>query len=39
MKEGDNLEDWLKEFNHGTLILNVKEDGLEEEYYCFNEKK
>jgi len=26
---GDQLVDWLQEFRHGTLILNVKEDGLE----------
>ena len=38
MKEGDNLEDWLKEFNHGTLILNVKEDGLEEDIIVLMEK-
>jgi hypothetical protein len=27
--DGENFEDWLAVFNHGTLILNVKEDGLE----------
>ena len=27
---GDNFDDWLKEFHHGTLILNVKEEGLED---------
>ncbi len=27
---GIKLNDWLKSFNHGTLILNVKEEGLEE---------
>jgi hypothetical protein len=27
---GDKLEDWLQHFKHKTLILNVKEDGLEE---------
>ena len=26
-----NLKDWLSFYNHGTLILNVKENGLEEE--------
>lgn len=26
---GENLEFWLKNFEHGTLIVNVKEDGLE----------
>lgn len=27
--KGDLLEEWLKSFNHQTLILNVKEEGLE----------
>lgn len=27
---GECFEKWLKEYNHGTLILNVKEEGLEE---------
>jgi len=26
---GERLETWLKEYNHGPLILNVKTDGLE----------
>jgi len=26
---GDSLEEWLELYNHGTLILNVKEEGLE----------
>jgi hypothetical protein len=29
--EGVTFENWLKQFNHQTLILNVKEDGLESE--------
>ena len=29
--EGVDFEEWIKEYNHGTLILNVKEEGLEEE--------
>ena len=28
-KEGESFIDWLNYFNHGTLILNVKEEGLE----------
>ena len=28
---GTSFEDWLKNFRHGTLILNVKEEGLEEQ--------
>ena len=27
---GIKLYDWLKSFNHGTLIFNVKEEGLED---------
>lgn len=27
---GENFEDWLAEYRHGTLILNVKEEGLEQ---------
>lgn len=30
-KGGDNLENFLKQYNHGTLILNIKEDGIENE--------
>ncbi len=26
---GADFEDWLKNYHHGTLILNVKEEGLE----------
>ena len=26
-----NFKDWLSFYNHGTLVLNVKENGLEEE--------
>lgn len=29
--DGELLKEWLKSYEHGTLILNVKEDGLEEE--------
>jgi hypothetical protein len=28
--DGENFEEWIKYFDHGTLILNVKEEGLEE---------
>ena len=27
--DGENFEDWLKEYNHGTLILNVKCERIE----------
>mgnify|MGYP006374318403 CR=1 FL=1 len=27
--EGERFEDWISEYQHGTLILNVKEEGLE----------
>lgn len=30
-QDGPLLDDWLGEYRHGTLILNVKEDGLEQE--------
>jgi hypothetical protein len=29
-QKGESFEDWLIEFHHGTLILNVKEEGLEQ---------
>ena len=28
-KRGDKLQDYLKEYKHGTLILNIKESGIE----------
>jgi len=28
--KGEPLENWINFYNHGTLILNVKEEGLEE---------
>jgi hypothetical protein len=28
--EGVSFDDWVAEYRHGTLILNVKEEGLEE---------
>ena len=27
--QGEDFNEWLTEYNHGTLILNVKEEGLE----------
>jgi hypothetical protein len=27
---GENFEEWITHYQHGTLILNVKEEGLEE---------
>ena len=27
--QGDDFEEWIKYYHHGTLILNVKEEGLE----------
>lgn len=26
---GESFDDWIREYRHGTLILNVKEEGLE----------
>ena len=31
MIQGDSLDEWLKVYDHGLLILNVKEEGLESE--------
>ena len=28
-KKGDLLEDYLKNYNHGTLVVNIKEAGIE----------
>jgi hypothetical protein len=28
--DGEFFEDWLEHFSHGTLVLNVKEEGLED---------
>jgi hypothetical protein len=28
--QGERFDDWLEHYRHGTLILNVKEEGLEE---------
>ena len=28
--DGESFRDWLQSYKHGTLILNVKEEGLEE---------
>lgn len=30
-KNGDLLDDYLKNYNHGILILNIKESGIEDE--------
>jgi hypothetical protein len=29
MVEGEDFDPWIREYRHGTLILNVKEEGLE----------
>ncbi len=29
MKNGENLKNWIKRFNHKFLIINIKEEGLE----------
>ena len=29
LSTGDDFEEWIKHYQHGTLILNVKEEGLE----------
>ena len=30
-KSGDTLDNFLKHYKHGTIILNIKEDGIEDE--------
>ena len=30
-KSGDTLDDFLNHYKHGTLILNIKEDGIEDD--------
>lgn len=36
---GEIFEDWLEFYQHGTLILNVKEEGLERELISIMSKK
>ena len=39
-QEGDSLEDYLAEFDHGLLVLNIKETGIEDrvlELVCHHE--
>ena len=35
----DSFERWLEYYNHGTLILNVKEEGLEQRLIDLMNKK
>ena len=37
--KGVLLEDWLKNFNHKIIVLNVKEEGLEEKILGLLKKK
>ena len=37
-EKGEDFEEWLKCFNHKTLILNVKEEGLEERLLILMDK-
>ena len=30
-QNGDSFDEYLSEYNHGTLVLNIKETGIEEE--------
>ena len=32
-QKGDYLENYLNEYQHGTLILNIKEAGIEDEVF------
>ncbi len=36
---GEDFNDWLDNYRHGTLILNVKEEGLEQRLLDLMEKK
>lgn len=36
---GESFEDWLNTYQHGTLILNVKEEGLEARLIALMESK
>ena len=37
--DGESFEEWIIGFNHGTLILNVKEEGLEKRLIEIMKKK
>jgi len=36
--KGESFEEWLQDFHHGTLILNVKEEGLENQLIALMQK-
>ena len=36
--KGEKFSNWISHFNHGTLIINVKEEGLEDEILFFLKK-
>jgi hypothetical protein len=37
--EGESFDDWVAAYRHGTLILNVKEEGLEQRLLgCMNDR-
>lgn len=38
-QEGEDFEDWLEVFNHASVILNVKEEGLEDRLLDAMQKK
>ena len=38
-KKGEFFSDWIVNYNHGTLIINVKEEGLEERVFEILDKK
>ena len=31
IKKGEKIENYLSNYNHGTLILNIKESGIEKD--------
>lgn len=38
-EDGENFEAWLNHYRHNTMILNVKEEGLEERLISLMDKK
>jgi hypothetical protein len=37
--QGESFDEWINEYSHGTLILNVKEEGLEERLITLMQSK
>ena len=37
-KNGEVFENWIKNYKHGTLIINIKDDGIEDKVNFFLKK-